>query len=196
MSEISEILIVESDACTRAAVEAYLADHERYAGLCCVCAVDEVKSKLADGVHIYLLNADEKAPEGSVLCLSKPVRLGAVLDSVERILKRRQGEQELQSIKFQGWTLDTLYNILQPEGGGSKDVRLTEKEKDILVLLHGHTDESVSREQLLHSVWAYADGVQTHTLETHIYRLRQKLESDPANPQILLTTDTGYQLKL
>lgn len=64
----------------------------------------------------------------------------------------------------------------------------------MLRILHEHTDRSVSREVLLDRVWGYVDGVETHTLETHIYRLRQKIEDDPAMPRILLTTEAGYQL--
>jgi DNA-binding response OmpR family regulator len=74
------------------------------------------------------------------------------------------------------------------------ELRLTDKERDILLTLLGAQGQPVSRQELLDSVWAYAPGVETHTLETHIYRLRQKIEADPSGPQILLTDDAGYKI--
>ena len=61
--------------------------------------------------------------------------------------------------------------------------------------LYPHTScNRVSRETLLQEVWGYNSGVTTHTLETHIYRLRQKVEKDAASPQILVTEAGGYKL--
>jgi DNA-binding response OmpR family regulator len=74
-----------------------------------------------------------------------------------------------------------------------KKVRLTEKEVAILRFLH-RAGSPVSRETLLGEVWGYNAGVNTHTLETHVYRLRQKIEHDPAQAEILLTTPGGYRL--
>jgi len=75
-----------------------------------------------------------------------------------------------------------------------KKVRLTEKETNILKFLYRATDGVVPREVLLHEVWGYNAGVTTHTLETHIYRLRQKIEPDPANARLLITESGGYLL--
>jgi DNA-binding response OmpR family regulator len=76
---------------------------------------------------------------------------------------------------------------------GSK-VRLTEKETAILRYLYRSGEKPVSREILLQEVWGYNSGVTTHTLETHIYRLRQKIERDPANAALLVTEAGGYKL--
>ena len=73
-------------------------------------------------------------------------------------------------------------------------VRLTEKETSILRYLYRAGQRPVSRETLLQKVWGYNSGVTTHTLETHIYRLRQKIEKDAANPEILVTEAGGYKL--
>ena len=75
-----------------------------------------------------------------------------------------------------------------------KKVRLTEKETAILRFLYRAGQLPVSRETLLQEVWGYNSGVTTHTLETHIYRLRQKIEKDAANPEILVTEAGGYKL--
>ena len=75
-----------------------------------------------------------------------------------------------------------------------KKVRLTEKETNILKYLYRAGAKPVSREELLTEVWGYNAGVTTHTLETHIYRLRQKIEKDPSKAAILVTDQGGYRL--
>jgi DNA-binding response OmpR family regulator len=83
--------------------------------------------------------------------------------------------------------------LLDP--GKNRKVRLTDKECRILKYLLRANAEPVNRATLLADVWGFNSGVTTHTLETHIYRLRQKMESDPANPQLLLTDRGAYRLE-
>ncbi len=78
--------------------------------------------------------------------------------------------------------------------GDNKKVRLTEKETNILKFLYHSQEGVVAREVLLHEVWGYHAEVTTHTLETHIYRLRQKIEPDPTNVRLLVTESGGYRL--
>ena len=75
-----------------------------------------------------------------------------------------------------------------------KKIRLTEKETNILKFLYRAGGRTVERDTLLREVWGYNAGVRTHTLETHIYRLRQKIEPDPGNARILVTETGGYRL--
>ena len=75
-----------------------------------------------------------------------------------------------------------------------KKIRLTEKETNILKYLYRAGEKPVTREELLAEVWGYNAGVTTHTLETHVYRLRQKIEPDPGNARLLLTEAGGYRL--
>ncbi len=77
----------------------------------------------------------------------------------------------------------------------AKKVRLTEKETNILKYLYRAGAKAVSREELLTEVWGYNAGVTTHTLETHIYRLRQKIEPEPGQARLLLTDAGGYRLQ-
>jgi len=72
-------------------------------------------------------------------------------------------------------------------------VGLTEKEAAILECLRA-AGGPVPRDDLLARVWGYGEGIDTHTLETHIHRLRRKIEPDPRHPTMLLTEDTGYRL--
>lgn len=76
-----------------------------------------------------------------------------------------------------------------------KKVRLTEKETNILKYLYRAGAKAVGRDELLREVWGYNANVTTHTLETHIYRLRQKIEPDPAHARLLLTEAGGYRLQ-
>jgi DNA-binding response OmpR family regulator len=73
-------------------------------------------------------------------------------------------------------------------------IRLTDKEKGLLKVLYRAGARPVPRQKLLQEVWGYNPAVTTHTLETHIYRLRQKIEPDPDNCRLLVTRDGGYQL--
>ncbi len=82
--------------------------------------------------------------------------------------------------------------LIDPKG---KKVRLTEKETNILKYLYRAGAKPVSREELLTEVWGYNAGVTTHTLETHIYRLRQKIEPEPGQARLLLTDAGGYRLQ-
>jgi DNA-binding response OmpR family regulator len=75
-----------------------------------------------------------------------------------------------------------------------RKLRLTDKEANILKYLYRAGDKAVSREELLTEVWGYNAGVTTHTLETHVYRLRQKIEPDAANVSLLITEAKGYRL--
>ena len=81
--------------------------------------------------------------------------------------------------------------LLNPKGNKA---RLTEKETSILRYLYRAGQQPVLRETLLQEVWGYNSGLTTHTLETHIYRLRQKIENDAAAPAILVTEAGGYKL--
>ncbi|MGZ9108875.1 MAG: winged helix-turn-helix domain-containing protein [Micavibrio sp.] len=117
-------------------------------------------------------------------------RLGAILD--------RMGEQKIAAHLAQPDSMAVgPYRFFPADGyleADGKETRLTEKERDILLLLLEAGGEKVARKTLLDHVWGYAGGVETHTLETHVYRLRQKIERDPAQPQILLTEEDGYSL--
>jgi DNA-binding response OmpR family regulator len=80
------------------------------------------------------------------------------------------------------------------EGVTERKVRLTEKETAILKYLYRAGQRVIDRETLLHELWGYNPGVTTHTLETHVYRLRQKIEPDPSDARILVTETGGYKL--
>jgi DNA-binding response OmpR family regulator len=76
----------------------------------------------------------------------------------------------------------------------NRKIRVTDKETAILKYLYRAGGRPVARQQLLNEVWGYNSEVTTHTLETHVYRLRQKIEQSPHSPRLLLTDARGYRL--
>ena len=126
---------------------------------------------------------------GVAISVTGPVRLGSLL---QRIRARATGASAT-IITMGRFIFDATDSVLIPVDEGD-DIVLTEKEVAILSCLAAAEGALISRRDLLTKVWGYAEGVETHTLETHIYRLRQKLEHDPAKPEILLTEEQGYSL--
>ncbi len=123
--------------------------------------------------------------------VTKPFRFGVLLARVRAQL--RQHEQSEDAVFTIGpYTFRPAAKTLIDESGSK--VRLTEKETSILKYLYRSGEKVVTRDVLLHEVWGYNAGVTTHTLETHIYRLRQKIEKDPSNAELLLTETGGYKL--
>ena len=117
---------------------------------------------------------------------------GSVLLARIRTLLRQYETSEDAVFTIGPYTFrPSLKLLLNPDGS---KVRLTEKETSILRYLYRAGQRPVSRETLLQEVWAYNSGVTTHTLETHIYRLRQKIEKDATAPTILVTEAGGYKL--
>ncbi|HUC60624.1 MAG TPA: response regulator transcription factor [Alphaproteobacteria bacterium] len=124
--------------------------------------------------------------------VTKPFRLGVLLARLRAQL--RQHEQSEDAVFAIGpYTFRPAAKLLV-ENGTNKKVRLTEKEAAILKYLYRAGERVVGRDTLLNEVWGYNAGVTTHTLETHVYRLRQKIETDPSRAEILITEPGGYRL--
>ena len=124
--------------------------------------------------------------------INKPFRYPVLLKSIETQLhKFKKSENTKYSIG--NYIFKPNSKIL--ESNKKRSIRLTEKENNILKFLYKHIGNIVSRETLLHEVWGYNSKVTTHTLETHIYRLRQKIENDPSNACFLITELGGYKLR-
>ena len=123
--------------------------------------------------------------------VAKPFKFPVLLARIRAQL--RQHEQSEDAVFNIGpYTFKPAAKMLVDEA--DKKIRLTEKETNILKYLYRAESGVVARDTLLHEVWGYNAGVTTHTLETHIYRLRQKIEPDPSNARLLVTESGGYRL--
>jgi DNA-binding response OmpR family regulator len=123
--------------------------------------------------------------------ITKPFKFAVLLARIRAQL--RQHEQSEDAVFAIGhYTFKPASKLLVDERGAK--VRLTEKETSILKYLYRAGEKVVTRDVLLHEVWGYNAGVTTHTLETHIYRLRQKIEKDPSRAELLVTELGGYKL--
>ena len=121
----------------------------------------------------------------------KPFRFAVLLARIRSHL--RQHEQSEDAVFQVGpYQFKPASKMLLRED--NKKIRLTEKETSIIKFLYRAGEQPISRETLLQDVWGYNAGVSTHTLETHIYRLRQKIERDPSHAEILVTEGGGYKL--
>ncbi|MDJ0822637.1 MAG: response regulator transcription factor [Paracoccaceae bacterium] len=123
--------------------------------------------------------------------VTKPFKFPVLLARIRAQL--RQHEQSEDAVFSLGpYTFKPAMKLLTTED--DRKIRLTEKETNILKFLYRSSEGVVARDTLLHEVWGYNAGVTTHTLETHIYRLRQKIEPDPSNARLLVTESGGYRL--
>ena len=122
--------------------------------------------------------------------VTKPFKFPVLLARIRAQL--RQHEQSEDAVFQLGpYTFKPAQKMLVDEK--DRKIRLTEKETNILKYLY-RAQDVVARDVLLHEVWGYNAGVTTHTLETHIYRLRQKIEPEPSNARLLVTESGGYRL--
>jgi DNA-binding response OmpR family regulator len=123
--------------------------------------------------------------------VAKPFRFAVLLARIRAQLRQHEASEDAV-FTIGHYTFRPSSKLLTTVKGNK--IRLTEKETAILRYLYRSGQRPVSRETLLQEVWGYNSGVTTHTLETHVYRLRQKIERDAANPAILVTDAGGYKL--
>jgi DNA-binding response OmpR family regulator len=123
--------------------------------------------------------------------VNKPFRFAVLLARIRAHLRQHEATDDA-SFQIGQYLFKPSSKQLVSEKGSK--LRLTEKETAILRHLYRAATSVVTREILLREVWGYNSNVTTHTLETHIYRLRQKIERDPSNSQLLITEGGGYKL--
>ena len=123
--------------------------------------------------------------------VTKPFRFAVLLARLRAQLRQHENSEDV-TLNVGPYVFKPSQKLLVDKKGSK--LRLTEKETAIIKYLYRAGDKVVTRDILLEEVWGYNSGVTTHTLETHVYRLRQKIERDPSNAEILVTESGGYKL--
>jgi DNA-binding response OmpR family regulator len=126
--------------------------------------------------------------------IAKPFRLNELLARLRAQLRVFDSTEDAV-FEIGPYTFRPASKLLT-DGARGRKIRLTEKEAAILKFLYRAGGRAVGRQVLLNEVWGYNNSVTTHTLETHIYRLRQKIEPDPTSVRLLLTEGGGYRLEV
>jgi DNA-binding response OmpR family regulator len=147
---------------------------------------------------IMLTASDEEADvvrgldAGANDYIAKPFRLAELLARLRAQLRTFENSEDAV-FSIGPYVFRPAAKLLQ-DPARNKKIRLTEKEAAILKFLYRAGARPVPRQVLLNEVWGYNAAVTTHTLETHIYRLRQKIEPDPSQSRLLITEGGGYRL--
>ncbi len=129
----------------------------------------------------------------AVDCVTKPFKFNVLLARIRTHLRSHQSSED-STFLIGPYEFRPGAKCLV--AGDGKKLRLTEKEASILRYLYRAGPKATPREELLREVWGYNSGVTTHTIETHIYRLRQKIEPEATVPKLLITETGGYRLQV
>lgn len=154
------------------------------------CGAELVETARSGGFSGPILMLGGEAPAGATERIVRPFRFADLLARIRDSLRPREDDPSdvpLGAYRFRPGSGELLHET------GSR-LRLTEKETAILSRLARARGDTVPRDMLLREVWGYNPAVTTRTLETHIYRLRRKIEPDPSNARLLVTETKGYRL--
>ncbi len=162
---------------------------------------DFCKKLRQDGLKVPIIMLTGSTGEGDVVrgldsgandYIAKPFRLNELLARLRAQLRTFENSEDAIFTIGPYMFRPAARQLLDP--AKNKRIRLTDKEAAILKFLYRASGRSVARQVLLNEVWGYNAAVTTHTLETHVYRLRQKIEPEPAVSRLLLTEGGGYRL--
>ncbi len=144
-------------------------------------------------IPVVFLSSHKEFSEEADLVIKKPFRLSELLNSLKN-KKLLPKVRRKECMTFKEYSLYPVKKEIISALTG-KTIKLTEKEVDILKYLYQNSAQIIEKEELLENVWGYNAEATTHTVETHIYRLRQKVEQDKGS-QLILTENNGYRLNI
>lgn len=167
-----------------------------------IVIIDENMQKLAEfkdarlRVPVFFLTSVSEESIADIPAdhiIAKPIDLAAFLDELHSCINLFENSAN-GYISFNRYIVRPIKKDILNQRN-REITKLTEKEVAILKHLYKNRQRIVSKNELLQEVWGYAPDVTTHTIETHIYRLRQKVEHDDPDAQLIVTVDGGYKLK-
>ena len=147
------------------------------------------KDIIQQAVSTHLGHVDISGLEITAELIGRPpYRIGHIIDVIETTMFKTRFQDKITAGSYElNWSNSTLkinHDIIP----------LSERERDLMIELLNAGDNGCSRDSLLHKIWGYKADLETHALETQIYRLRQKIEISPDKPARLITIDNGYKL--
>ena len=213
MSGTKKIIIVDDDDMLRETLVEQFSLHDEFAVSEAATATAGIKAIKADSADLVILDVNLPDMDGREACkiirrngykgpvilldsgandyVTKPFRFAVLLARIRAHLRQHEHSEDA-TFKVGPYTFKPSAKLLLRDD--SRKIRLTEKETAIIKFLLRSGEQIVGRDVLLQEVWGYNAGVTTHTLETHVYRLRQKIERDPSHAEILVTEGGGYKL--
>ena len=153
------------------------------------------------GLHMPIIVVSGTSSESDIVCaldagandyVGRPFRIGELLARLRAQIREHDTSED--AVLLVGPYHFRPGARLLHEPVGNVHLRLTQKEVTILKCLYRAAGQPVSRQTLLQEVWGYSSAARTHTVETHIYRLRRKIEPDPARPTVVINDGGGYSL--
>lgn len=143
---------------------------------------------------ILLQKSSDEKIENTVLntIIVKPFYLEELLNCIHAGINLLENS-EVGYLKFNKYIVRPIKKDIYNQRN-KEVIKLTEKEVAVIKYLYKCKDRIVTKNELLQEVWGYSPEVSTHTIETHIYRLRQKVEHEDASAQLIITEDGGYKL--
>ena len=139
-----------------------------------------------DPYQLILFIGDKQPENENVIYLEKPLSSSLLLSKV-KLLQARIEKGLLTCFSTPRYSFNGLQKTLN-------NIRLTQKEAEMIEYLWENKGKIISKEELLKQIFGYKDGVETHTVETHIYKLRQKIQDEENG--LILTKEGGYTLNL
>jgi DNA-binding response OmpR family regulator len=148
------------------------------------CAILVITNENDAPAHVF--GSDKRISD----YIKKPFKFTDLLTRIDFLFQKSDDP----SLLIGPFILQPAVKLLLTES--KEEIRLTEKETSMLLFLYHSKDYVVQRDTLLHEVWGYSTDITTHTLETHVYRLRQKMKSGPGDTDLLVTEAGGYRLAI
>ena len=140
----------------------------------------------------FLIISKNKVPnlKNQIILNNYPLKISKIIETINiNFLKNKFVQQSEIDLGLYKLNLNSRKMF-----DSEKDLDLTEKEADIIIFLK-NSKKSVSINELQTHVWGHSSKLETHTVETHIYRLRKKISNKFGNTDFILSTKSGYNIK-